>query len=125
MAYELKGELDQAVRAIHRTVTHGGRSPKPRAGLAGALVRVGREDEARQILQALRAEAAQTDVHAPAVARVLFSLRQTKAAFDWLDQAYRERHPDLPNYLNGPGSGVPREDRRFLDLMRRLGLNPN
>ena len=124
MAYEAMGDFTKAVRAFERAAAHAGDSPKPKAGLVGALWQVGRKDEARHILESLRAQAARTNVHAPAVATSLVAMGQTNAAFDWLEQAFREKHPDLPMALADPGFATVRRNPRFLDLRRRVGLDP-
>jgi TolB-like protein/Flp pilus assembly protein TadD len=117
-----RGELTLAIDAFERAITHAGRLPRPRAGLAFALARAGRESEARQILARLRAEAGETGVHAPVVATVFVALREPDAALAWLEQAFQERHPDLPQTLARPMLTELHGDARFVDLKRRVGL---
>jgi eukaryotic-like serine/threonine-protein kinase len=45
-------------------------------------------------------------------------------AIDWLEKAYEDRDPNLP-YLGKPVWDSVRDDPRFLDLLRRMGLPPN
>ena len=71
------------------------------------------------MLAKLRAEAAESGVHAPIVATVFMALREPDAALAWLEQAYKERHPDLPHILARPAL---RGDARFEDLTRRVGV---
>lgn len=124
MAYEAMGDFTKALRAFERASAHAGESPKPKAGIVSALWQIGRKEEARHILESLRTQAARTNVHAPAVATSLVAMGQTNAAFDWLEHAFREKHPDLPVALADPAFATVRTNPRFLDLRRRVGLDP-
>jgi hypothetical protein len=42
-------------------------------------------------------------------------------AIDWLEKAYEDRDPNLP-YLGKPVWDSVRDDPRFQDLSRRMGL---
>jgi TolB-like protein/DNA-binding SARP family transcriptional activator/Flp pilus assembly protein TadD len=123
MAYEAMGDFPKALDAFERASAHAGDSPKPKAGIVSALWQLGRKDEARHILESLRTQATRTDVHPPVVATSLVAMGQTNAAFDWLEQAFREKHPDLPVALADPGFASVRTNPRFLDLRRRVGLD--
>jgi TolB-like protein/Flp pilus assembly protein TadD len=120
--YEATGSLDSAVHAYERAVEFAGSTPVAKAEFARGLARAGRVREARRILAELQADAARTGVHAPTVATVLLALNDTEGALAWLEQAYRERHPQLRFIATVPGYGPLAGDPRFVDLLRRVGL---
>jgi TolB-like protein/DNA-binding SARP family transcriptional activator/Flp pilus assembly protein TadD len=110
--FEARGQLEEAVRVYQRT---------DRVGLARALGLLGRKDEARKILEELRADAARTGVYAPWVATVFSAVDDIDGAINWLEHSYRQRHPAL-RFLGGPGFDGLERDPRFRDLRRRIGL---
>ncbi|HXF96914.1 MAG TPA: tetratricopeptide repeat protein [Gemmatimonadales bacterium] len=120
---EALGDLPAAIRAYQRAVVHSGAATKPRASLARVRALSGREDEARRMLAGLVAEAARTG-HTPVVATVMLALGDRERAIRWLENAYRQRHPDLLRIPADPRFAALRDDRRFLDLLARIGLPP-
>ena len=57
------------------------------------------------------------------LARLSFLLGDNDASFGWLEEAYKERDPGLPNlYFAANWVDDLRSDRRYLDLARRIGL---
>jgi hypothetical protein len=51
------------------------------------------------------------------------SLGEKEPAFEWLEKAYAMRHPTLVS-LNSAALNALRDDPRFHDLARRVGLPP-
>lgn len=119
---EAMGELDAAIRAYQRAVTHSDAAAKPRAALARAWALSGREDEARRMLATLLAEAKATGAHTPVMATAFLALRDVEGAIAWLESAYLQRHPDLQRITADPRFAGLRDDPRFLDLLDRIGL---
>lgn len=72
--------------------------------------------------QELRAEAASSGIYHPAVAAALAAAGDTSAAMEWLEAAYRQRHPDLVRLNVEPHYAALRANPRFRDLLRRVGL---
>jgi Flp pilus assembly protein TadD len=115
------GRPDDARRHHQRAVELAGGIPSAMAGLARALVRDGDEEGARRILSQLEEDARRTGVHTPVVAAVRADLNDVDGAVEWLERAYRERHPALA--LMG-ADGPLADDPRYLDLQRRVGRRP-
>ncbi len=120
--HEKTGNMEEAVRSLERSVSHAGPTPRPKAGLARALARAGREDEARQLVQDLQGETPAVGGHDPKVATALLALGEKEAALQWLEAAYRERQPHLQRIAVAQGFTELHENSRFQDLVRRLGL---
>jgi len=57
-------------------------------------------------------------------AQVYAVLGDKEQAFDWLEKAFAEHTPLLPIIKLGPGFNDLRSDRRFADLLKRMGLSP-
>ena len=122
--YETTGRFDSAVREYERAIRLGGASATADAGLARNLALAGRPNDARAVLDRLRAEAARTGVHAPGVATVFLALDDVDGAVGWLERSYAQRHPQLR--LMGQHAALARlgADARFVALMRRVGVAP-
>jgi Tfp pilus assembly protein PilF len=123
LIHELRGEADNAIRAYERANALARASThRTRADIARVLARSGARVEARRLLAELRSEADATGLHEPSVATVLLALGETDAAFDWLEDAFRQTHPHLA-FIGGDArfSGFDREPR-YADLMRRVGM---
>jgi Flp pilus assembly protein TadD len=119
--YTATGQPDEAVRAHRRAVALAGNVISARVGLARALAHTGKREEARRILSELETEAAAMNVFHPAVASLLHALGDVDGSMEWLEQSYRQRHPELA-LIEVDGSLA--EEPRFVDLMRRIGRAP-
>ncbi len=59
------------------------------------------------------------------IARLCVRLGRTDEAFDWLEEAYRARYPNMPNIKVAALWLDPvRSNPRYADLLRRVGLPP-
>jgi len=50
------------------------------------------------------------------------SMGDKDKAFEWLEKAYQEQDPLMPSFIRGCSFDGIRSDRRYADLMRRLGV---
>jgi TolB-like protein/DNA-binding winged helix-turn-helix (wHTH) protein/Tfp pilus assembly protein PilF len=85
---------------------------------------VGRTDEARQILQELKKGSTKRFDMPIYLSRVYRDLGEKDQALFWLEKAYQERDGSLILLQVDPGNDPLRSDRRFQDLLRRVGLTP-
>jgi tetratricopeptide (TPR) repeat protein len=82
----------------------------------------GHEREASGVIAALKEESASRYVNAYELALIEVGLHKDDRAFEWLDQAFRERS-DMMIYLRvDPRLDSVRSDPRFADLVRRVGI---
>jgi tetratricopeptide (TPR) repeat protein len=120
--HEAAARLNEAISAFESAVTHAGGSARARAHHARALALGGRQDDARRIVRELQSDMQRSGNYYPLVATALHALGETEQAFDWLESAYRQRHPNLTRLVVDPGFTALGDDPRFLDLLRRIGL---
>jgi len=114
------GHAEDAVAPLERVSAATQRSGHYHAVLGWALAATGRVDEARSVLDALRARPSPAP---PIVAEawLLASLGDRDAAFDVLDRAVAEDQAFMA-FPRMPGFGPLRGDPRFAALMEKLGL---
>ena len=84
----------------------------------------GRKEKARQILhraEKLSTQASLQDNGVP-IASAYAALGDKDRAFVWLERAYMVRSPDLITLKMPENLGPLRTDRRFANLLKRVGL---
>ena len=94
-----------------------------RWGLAVAYARTGRTGEARRILNRFYQLARERYVSPTAFILIHLALGEKEKAFEWLEKAYEVRDFDLCEIKVDPKLEPLRSDRRFADLLQRIGVN--
>jgi tetratricopeptide (TPR) repeat protein len=122
LAYEQKGQYDRAIAAFKRAVSLSGRGLNFVAHLGRAWALAGRRVEAQVVLDELHEAASRRYVSSYFFAIVHFGLGETDRGFEFLDRAYEERAGFLAFLCVEPLFDSVREDPRFEDLCRRVGL---
>jgi tetratricopeptide (TPR) repeat protein len=118
-----KGQHDQAVQHAERGVSLCPDSNFMRAILGAVYAMAGRQEAAREVLADLVQRSERSYVAPILVSWIYSTLREPDSAFEWLEKAYEERTCTL-----GLGMGFAlydgiRDDPRFEELVRRLGLS--
>ena len=85
---------------------------------------MGRQEEARQILDNLKKVAATKYLPGEEVAIVYAALGENDEAFKWLDRAYQEHSGGLYSVPIRSAFRPLHSDPRFAALLKRLGLDP-
>ena len=95
------------------------------AGLAHAYSATGRRNEAEKILRELQTQS-KTDYVSPYMLAVIYAgLGNKDKAFEFLENAYEEKCPDIAYFIKADLRIDPlRSDSRFQNLLRRMNL-PN
>jgi TolB-like protein/tetratricopeptide (TPR) repeat protein len=120
-ALDARGDLDEAVRESDAaSVLAGGELPYS-AHAAYAHARVGDRSRALDLLRELQDLGTRRYVCAYDIAVIHMALGETDAAFDCLEDAFRERAVRLCE-LGDPAFDLLRRQPRFQDLARRVGL---
>jgi TolB-like protein/Tfp pilus assembly protein PilF len=88
--------------------------------------RMGRREEARQVLDNLLERSKQEYVQQILVANLYFALEENDQGFDWLERAYKGRDPWLPFIKAFPFYDFydsVRSDPRFIAMLKKIGLD--
>jgi serine/threonine-protein kinase len=121
-AYAGLGRYDDAIHAMQQAVPDSAMTSN--AVLGAVYAWAGQRDRARVILRSLVARAKREDVHPMDFSLLYAALGQRDEAFRWLRRAYEERS-FLLIWINVATwyDGV-RDDPRFAELVRDIGLVP-
>jgi eukaryotic-like serine/threonine-protein kinase len=122
MANEQLGRQDEAIREFETTVSFGGPATIYLAALGHAYGKAGRRDKALAILADLLIRTKSRYISALDIATVHLGLGDTDATFEWLERAFQTRASALVYLGVDPRYDTVREDPRFRDLVRRVGL---
>ena len=117
-----KGQYEDAIPVLERTVTMTERSPSAIDSLATAYGYAGRRTEALRLINELKQRRQTRYVSAGAFIDPYLALGDYDEAFAWFERAYQEKS-ELLQYLKVyPLFDPVRKDPRFADLLRRVGL---
>ena len=118
-AYREKGNFAEAIALYTKAqeATH-----VPSSGLAITYARMGRQSEARKILDQLVQESQKRYVSAPSIAAVYVAFGDKDEAFRWLERAFEEHSGILQWIAFLPEFRPLRPDPRFPQLLRRIGV---
>jgi serine/threonine-protein kinase len=122
LSHEQKGHYDQAIASFKQAVALSGRIPTFLAHLGRAWALAGRKVEAQVVLDELHEAASRRYVSSYYFAIVHFGLGETERGFEYLDRAYEERAGFLAFLCVEPIFDSVRDDPRFDELCRRVGL---
>jgi tetratricopeptide (TPR) repeat protein len=124
LALEQKRMYPEAIEAFQKAIELTGGAAWSLASLGHAYAVAGRRAEAMGIIDKLKNEGKQEYVPAFHLAAIYNGLGDKDQTFAWLEQAYTE-HSNLLLYLRmEPEFDNLRNDKRFIDLMHRLGFSP-
>jgi serine/threonine-protein kinase len=122
LVYRKIGRYDAAIRDGEKGVNLSGGSPLLRAALAQTYAEAGNANEARRVLDELAALALQKYVAPHFFAGIHIALGENDKAIEYLEKSFEE-HCHWLIYLHlDPSMDGLRDDARFRDLLRRVGL---
>jgi len=120
--YEQNGMLEKAITLHKKAVALSEGAPAFLAALGHTYALAGKREEALKILEQLQDPATLMPPSSFHIALVHVGLGNDDIAFQWLEEAVRERSLQLIYLKAGPKFDRLRKDDRFTDLLRRLGL---
>ena len=122
LLFRKTGRYELAIAEGEKGVKLSGGSPLMRAALAHTLGTAGRNKEALQILDELTELGKQKYVAPYFFAGIYVGLGENDRAIEYLERSYEE-HSHWLIYLHiDPGMDALRDNPRFQDLLRRVGL---
>jgi serine/threonine protein kinase/Flp pilus assembly protein TadD len=120
---EQKGQYDEAIASLEQAVRYLGGVSIGAASAAHAYAMSGQTEEARRRLAELQRAPAERHVQPYGIALVCVALGATEEALGSLEQAHRDRAGWWVLWAKGdPRLDVLRDNPRFQDLLRRLGV---
>jgi eukaryotic-like serine/threonine-protein kinase len=119
-AYREKGNFEEAI-TLYRKAQEATRFPS--SGLAITYAQMGRQIEARNILDQLVHDRQTRYVSAPSIAAVYVALGEKDEAFRWLERAFTEHSGILQWIAFLPEFRPLHSDARFPHLLRRIGAS--
>jgi serine/threonine-protein kinase len=126
VSLEQKGLYEEAIASLDEAVKCMGGVTIGAGAAAHAYAMSGRVEEARRRLAELQQARAGRYLEPYGIALVCAALGDREDALRWLEQAYQEHSFWLAFWAKvDPRLDVLRDDRRFQDLLRRLGLPSN
>jgi tetratricopeptide (TPR) repeat protein len=118
-----KGQPQEAIPVLEKTVTLMHRSPGSLEILATAYASAGRRGDALRLIDELKNRGKEGYVPAGAFINPNLALHDYDQAFVWFGRAYDEKSAILQFLKVHPYFDPVRKDPRFLELMRKVGLN--
>jgi DNA-binding winged helix-turn-helix (wHTH) protein/tetratricopeptide (TPR) repeat protein len=123
-AYIEKGMYVEAVAEARRARELNDLSLQPGAYLGYALAKAGKRREALVELEGLLELLAERYVPPYLVALVYNGLGERDETLTWLERGFEQRDPKMVFLMVEPKWNNLRDDQRFQDLLRRVGLKP-
>src|SRR5262249_30293672 len=120
-AYLQKHMNAEAIDELKKAVALSAGSATCIANLARAYVAAGRRRDAVGVLAELTRHSSPLHSYASEIAVIHAALGENDQAMTWLERGAEERFN--PGVLLRPGLDPLRSDPRFVDLMRRVGLD--
>ena len=121
-AFVQRHMYNEAIAELQKAIEFSGGNPTCTSNLAYAYAVSGRRKEAVKILNELKKRSNHGFSNASEIALIYTGLDEKDQAMTWLERAYEERFN--PSILQRPAFDPLRSDRRFQDLLRRIGLPP-
>jgi TolB-like protein/pimeloyl-ACP methyl ester carboxylesterase/Tfp pilus assembly protein PilF/predicted Ser/Thr protein kinase len=122
LIYSLKGSHQEAVANAKKAVALSGRSTETLNGLAQTYAAAGMVTETGELLEELNRRSQDRYVSPYYLAKIYAAGGDKEQALAWLEKGYAERNPDFIELKVEPVLDSVRKDRRFIDLLHRVGL---
>ena len=120
--YVQEGRLDDAVSELETAMGLSGDTPEMTAALAHAHAVAGKRAKAEAMIKNLRDRSSERFVSPALIAQVYAGLGETDLAFDWLENGYVAKAPEMMWIGVRPVFQALAADPRMDDLRSRIGL---
>ncbi len=123
LTYLANHQFDASITTAEKAVTVSGRAPGALGVLGLAYGAAGRKGDANKIVDELLQLQKRRYVTPMALVYVYIGLGNKDQAFVWLEKAYGERSNHIAFFKVSPVVDPLRSDPRFIELLRRTGLD--
>src|SRR5262249_54286209 len=120
--YVFTGAYREAIPELEKAISLSGGSSRATAELGFAYARLGKHAEALDLLDTLKERSNQRYVSPLNLAIICAGLGESASTLRWLEKASEDRDPSLDMLKTNPAFASVASDRRFMDVMRRVGL---
>jgi tetratricopeptide (TPR) repeat protein len=103
--------------------SYKGWQPVIEMGMGSTYARMGRRQEAQQVLDNLLERSKQQYVPPFVLAILYFSLQENDQGFTWLEKAYKIHNPQVSFLGSSPLYDSARSDPRFTIMLKKMGLD--
>src|SRR5262249_382992 len=124
VAYSKQGRGQEAIAELQKEVELSGRPSEQLSFLGYGYGVLGNRGEAMAVLRELEERYARRQCPAMYLTAVYAGLGDKNPAFAWLEKDYQARTGMLVFIAFYPHYDTLRDDPRYLDLLRRIGLRP-
>jgi len=121
-AYLRNSNYERSIAEFQQAIALSPTDPDFLMDLGYAYAVAGNRDEARRILAELERKRERGFVPSSVLAILYGALDERDKAFAWLERAYEERDPRLTYLKVGPRFDPLRQEPRFREVLRRMGL---
>ena len=121
--YEQKGMIDESIKAMKLAYAKSEMNAKILAILGHIYGTAGNTKEANKILDELEKRSRNEFVSASNFTLLYLGMNQKDQVFEWLEKAYEEKAPFVCYLKVDPRFDKIRDDERFTDLKKRVGLD--
>jgi TolB-like protein/DNA-binding winged helix-turn-helix (wHTH) protein/Flp pilus assembly protein TadD len=118
-----QGRSEEAIPVLQKSLSVSDRSPVVVGFLIRAYAMAGRRADALRLLAELKRRRQAGYVSPAAFVHAYLGLGEYDEVFGWFEQAFQEQSNMLQSLKVLPLYDLVREDPRFKDLLRRVGLN--
>ena len=120
--YFEKGQKEEGFAAASKSIELIGHAPIAMGFWGYALATVGKRDEALAVVKELEQKYAAREMDGVRIASVYVGLGDKDKAFEWLEKDLQARRPTLPEMRMELEFRSVRDDPRYKDILRRMGL---
>ena len=120
--YFEKGKNDEGFAAASKSIGLIGHAPIAMGFWGYALAKAGKRDEALAVAKELEQMYAAKEMDGVRIASVYVGLGDKDKAFEWLERDFQARRPTLMEMCLELEFRSLRDDPRFKDLLKRMGL---
>ncbi len=122
LSYLQKGRNLEALAEAERSVDLSNRHSSTLGILGYVLAQTGKRSEALAIAEELKTAFSKRQAKGTDVGWTYLGLNEKEEVFSWLDKDFESRNPTMPVRMRVPPLNSMRDDARYKDILKRMGL---
>jgi TolB-like protein/Tfp pilus assembly protein PilF/predicted Ser/Thr protein kinase len=122
LLYLQEHKFEESIAELQKAASLSPEDDRPKAALAYAYAASGRRNDSQDVLTQLKNQSKRRYVSPYVLALICVGLGKKGEAFEWLEDAYKQRDANLPLIGLEHMFDPLRSDTRFRELLRRINL---